>query len=99
MSTSNKLLKLKRERVNDKTEKTSKKCQNKKLKSIKSNKNSNIEQKEKESIKSIDDDIDEVNFEENKPENSLGQLTRNFIQYIKTKGRINININDLENFL
>ena len=99
MSTSNKLLKLKRERVNDKTEKTSKKCQNKKLKSIKSNKNSNIEQKEKESIKSINDDVDEENFEENKPENSLGQLTRNFIQYIKTKGRINININDLENVL
>ena len=96
MSTSNKLLKMKRERGNSKTEKTSKKSQNKKLKS-KSKKIlniSNIEQKERESIKSIDIDIDEDNLEETK-ENSLGQLTRNFLQYIKQKGRINININDL----
>ncbi len=28
-------------------------------------------------------------------ENSLGQLTKNFIKYIKNKGKINININDL----
>ena len=50
---------------------------------------------ESQSSKSGDFEGDEDNIEDNKQENSLGQLTRNFLQYIKKKGRVNININDL----
>ena len=96
-SNSNKLLKSKRERGNSKAEQTSKKNQNTKLKSSK--KSSKKGKIEKDNIKSIDGDLDEENQEENKQENSLGQLTRNFLQYIKNKGRVNININDLVNDL
>ena len=93
-SNSNKLLKSKRERGNTKTDQSSKKSQNPKLKS--SRKTPKKEKMEKNNIKSGDCDLDEENLEENKQENSLGQLTRNFLQYIKNKGRVNININDLE---
>ena len=96
-SNSNKLFKSKRERGNSKAEQTSKKNQNTKLKSSK--KSSKKGKIEKDNIKSIDGDLDEENQEENKQENSLGQLTRNFLQYIKNKGRVNININDLVNDL
>ena len=96
MSTSNsdKLLKSKRERESTKTDKSSKKSQNSKLKSSK--KTPKKEKKEKDNINSEDYDSDEDNPEVNKQENSLGQLTRNFLKYIKNKGRVNININDLE---
>ena len=93
-SNSNKLLKSKRERGSTKTEQSSKKGQNSKLKSSK--KTPKKEKKEKDNIKLEDCDLDEDNPEENKQENSLGLLTRNFLQYIKNKGRVNININDLE---
>ena len=94
MSTSNKLLKFKREGGNLKTETTSKKSQKKKLKFKKS---SNIDKNGNESIKSKDDDIDidEENLEDTKQDNTLGKLTKSFLQYIKEKGSINININDL----
>ena len=93
-SNSNKLLKSKRERGSTKTEQSSKKGQNSKIKSSK--KTPKKEKKEKDNIKLEDCDLDEDNPEENKQENSLGLLTRNFLQYIKNKGRVNININDLE---
>ena len=40
-------------------------------------------------------DSDDDNSKEIKQENSLGQLTKNFLDYIKKKGRVPININDL----
>ena len=96
-SNSNKLLKSKRKRENTKSAQSSKNIQNLKLKSTKKTpKKENIE---KDNFKSADCDLDEENPEETKQENSLGQLTKNFLQYIKNKGRVNININDLVNDL
>ena len=46
-------------------------------------------------MKSEEIELEEDNPEETKQDNSLGQLTRNFLLYIKNKGRVNININDL----
>ena len=62
---------------------------NKKQKSLKKysfNENDNIS----ESIEEEDD-----NSKYTKQENSLAQLTQNFLNYIKKKGRINISINEL----
>jgi len=91
MSTSNKLLKLKRERGTSKTDPMSQKRQRKKLKLKTAKNTTNDEKNETESSLLVDEDIDE----EDKQENSLGKLTWNFLKYIKKKGRINININDL----
>ena len=87
MSTSNKLLKSKRERDTDKS--------NKKKKSVKLKKASKSQKIETESIESDEYEAEEENIEGTKQENSLGQLTKNFLQYIKKRGRVNININDL----
>ena len=81
----NKLLKSKRERGNSLDPKV-KLTKNKKL--------SNKEKIENESIESAEYDIDGEDAKE-KRENSLGELTKNFIKYIKSKGKVNININDL----
>lgn len=97
-SNSNKLLlksKKEREKPISKTDLSNKKNNNSKTKSIKSNKASNNEKIETFSIKSEEIELEEDNPEETKIENSLGQLTQNFLQYIKNKGRINININNL----
>ena len=62
---------------------------NKKQKSLKKysfNENDNIS----ESIEEEDE-----NSKYTKQENSLAQLTQNFLNYIKKKGRINISINEL----
>ena len=72
-SHSNKLLKLKRERKQSKTDLSTKKLDS----------------------QSGEYEVEDDNNEDNKQENSLGQLTINFLQYIKKKGRENININDL----
>ena len=101
-SNSNKLLlksKKEREKPISKTDLPNKKNNNSKTKSIKSNKASNNEKMETFSIKSEEIELEEDNPEETKIENSLGQLTQNFLQYIKNKGRINININNLVNDL
>ena len=98
-SNSNKLLKLKRERGNSKSDSSNKKSQNSKTKSLKIKTISNKEKLDTDSIKSADYEADDENPEETKQENSLGQLTRNFLDYIKKKGRVNININDLVNDL
>jgi len=45
------------------------------------------------------DDDSEMKKEDSTQENSLGQLTKNFLNYIKTTGRKSININDLVNEL
>ena len=50
--------------------------------------------------KNIDSSDNESDFDEDisknaKQENSLGQLTKNFLDYIKKRGRVRININDL----
>ena len=87
MSTSNKLLKSKRERDTDNS--------NKKKKSVKLKKASKSQKIETESIESDEYEAEEENIEGTKQENSLGQLTKNFLQYIKKRGRVNININDL----
>ena len=97
-SNSNKLLlksKKEREKPISKTDLSNKKNNNSKTKSIKSIKSSNNEKIETFSIKSEEIELEEDNPEETKIENSLGQLTQNFLQYIKNKGRINININNL----
>ena len=94
-SNSNKLLlksKKEREKPISKTDLSNKKNNNSKTKSIKSSNNEKIETF---SIKSEEIELEEDNPEETKIENSLGQLTQNFLQYIKNKGRINININNL----
>ena len=88
---SNKFLKLKREREIPKTEASNKKTQKSKLNSSKLKKG----KKNKSETDSLECNIDEENLEDTKLENSLGQLNRNFLQYIKKKGRVNININDL----
>ena len=45
------------------------------------------------------DEESELKREDSVQENSLGQLTKNFIKYIKTTGKKSININDLVNEL
>ena len=87
MSASNKLLKSKRERDTENS--------NKKKKSVKLKKASNSQKIETESIESDEYEAEGENIEGTKQENSLGQLTKNFLQYIKKRGRVNININDL----
>jgi transcription factor E2F3 len=87
MSTPNKLLKSKRERETDNS--------NKKKKSVKLKKASKSQKIETESNESDEYEAEEENIEGTKQENSLGQLTKNFLQYIKKRGRVNININDL----
>ena len=49
--------------------------------------------------KNLPEEENEFKKEESCQENSLGQLTKNFINYIKTTGRKSININDLVNEL
>ena len=86
------LLKSKTKRQNQTNE------SNKKQKSSKKNKNyfSEIENDEEfDSFKSSENDQDEDNSKFGKQENSLSQLTQNFLNYIKMKGRIRISINDL----
>ena len=40
-----------------------------------------------------------ITYDENCTENSLGQLTKNFIKYIRENGKKSVNINDLVNEL
>ena len=87
MSASNKLLKSKREREKENS--------NKKKKSVKLKKASSSQRLETESMESDEYEAEGENIEGTKQENSLGQLTKNFLQYIKKRGRVNININDL----
>ena len=49
--------------------------------------------------KNLVDDDSEMKKDDSTQENSLGQLTKNFLNYIKTTGRKSININDLVNEL
>ncbi len=49
--------------------------------------------------KNYQNDENECKNEDSCQENSLGQLTKNFINYIKTTGKKSININDLVNKL
>ena len=51
------------------------------------------------SEKIFPDEESELKREDSVQENSLGQLTKNFIKYIKTTGKKSININDLVNEL
>ena len=86
-----KFSKLKRERINQSDKKIKIKFTKKRKKSSSSDKG------ESESMPS-EYENDEENIEEEedtKQENSLGILTKNFIDYIKNKGKNNININDL----
>jgi len=97
-SNSNKLLKLKRKRGNGITETTGNNQKSNKQKTSKQKKSADNQKLETESIDSGDFE-DEENIEGTKQENSLGQLTKNFLQYIKKKGSDKININDLVNDL
>ena len=56
------------------------------------NQNTNIE-------KIFPEEENDFKKEDSCQENSLGQLTKNFINYIKTTGKKSININDLVNEL
>ena len=56
---------------------------------------SSNKKQETQSSKSVEYEGDDDNNEDGKQENSLGQLTMNFLKYIKQKGSVNININDL----
>jgi hypothetical protein len=49
--------------------------------------------------KNYQDEDSEMKKDDSVQENSLGQLTKNFINYIKKTGRKSININDLVNEL
>ena len=49
--------------------------------------------------KNFPDEESDLKREDSTQENSLGQLTKDFINYIKTTGRKSININDLVNKL
>ena len=53
----------------------------------------------KESLNDIEQDDENSNSKSFKIENSLSQLTQNFLNYIKKKGRVKISINDLVNDL
>ena len=51
------------------------------------------------SEKAFIDEENDIKKDDCCQENSLGQLTKNFLNYIKTKGKKSININDLVNEL
>ena len=53
----------------------------------------------KETLNDIEQDDENSNSKSFKMENSLSQLTQNFLNYIKKKGRVKISINDLVNDL
>ena len=97
-SNSNKLLKLKRKRGNGITINSNKNQPNNKQKSSKQKKSTDNKKLEKEFIDSDNFDDGDI-IEGSKQENSLGQLTKNFLQYIKKKESAKININDLVNDL
>lgn len=97
-SNSNKLLKLKRKRGNGISENSVNNQRSNKQKTSKQKKSTDKQKLESESIDSGDFD-DGENIEGTKQENSLGQLTKNFLQYIKKKESAKININDLVNDL
>ena len=97
-SNSNKLLKLKRKRGNGISENSGNNQRSNKQKTSKQKKSTDKQKLESESIDSGDFD-DGENIEGTKQENSLGQLTKNFLQYIKKKESAKININDLVNDL
>jgi transcription factor E2F3 len=97
-SNSNKLLKLKRKRGNGIKENSDNNQPNNKQKSSKQKKSTDNKKLETEFIDSDNFDDGDI-IEGSKQENSLGQLTKNFLQYIKKKESAQININDLVNDL
>jgi transcription factor E2F3 len=97
-SNSNKLLKLKRKRGNGIKENSDKNQPGNKQKSSKQKKSTDNTKFERESIDSDNFDDGDI-IESTKQENSLGQLTKNFLEYIKKKESAKININDLVNDL
>ena len=68
---------------------------NKKQKSSKKSFSYENEYENGSESKSKDSEIDEDISKWGKQDNSLAQLTQNFLNYIKNKGRINISINEL----
>lgn len=98
---SSKLLHSKRGRETTKSESKTKISQSIKVLKPKPIKNSNTiftDKNESDSFISEEEigDYEEIEEEEEgRQENSLGQLTKNFIRYIKSKGKTNININEL----
>ena len=97
-SNSNKLLKLKRKRGNGIKESSDKNRPSNKQKSSNQEKSNDNKKLERESIDSDNFDDGDI-IEGTKQENSLGHLTKNFLQYIKKKESAKININDLVNDL
>ncbi len=88
-------LKLKREMGNQKSGASTKRTKNSKTNVLKIKKLQIKKKLDSDSIKSVDLEAEDENPEDSKLENSLGQLTKNFLNYIKMKGKVNININDL----
>lgn len=94
---SNKLLNLKRERNSPKFQINDNKSKNKKLSLIKSKrlKKHSMDKNSTESYSSDNEEAMEESVQEGRQENSLCQLTKNFIQYIKSQGKEYININEI----
>ena len=96
MSTSNnKFLNSKRERDNTESISLSKKSLNKQLKSNKQKIIANSQIIEADSIEFEEFEVDNEKDEGKGRENSLCQLTKDFLEYIKKNRMVNININDL----
>ena len=88
-SNSKKFLKSKTKRQNQNQDSSKKQKSSKKSFSYENEYENGSESKSKDS--EIDEDISKWG----KQDNSLAQLTQNFLNYIKNKGRINISINEL----
>ena len=96
MSTSNnKFLNSKRERDNTESISLSKKSLNRQLKSNKQKIIANSQIIEADSIEFEEFEVDNEKDEGKGRENSLCQLTKDFLEYIKKNRMVNININDL----
>ena len=101
---SKQFLKSKQKRSNknlesNKKQKTSKKNTKNICSDIENDEESDSIKSIKESLNDIEQDDENSNSKSFKMENSLSQLTQNFLNYIKKKGRVKISINDLVNDL
>ena len=93
----NKLLNSKRERETPKFQINENKNKNKKIQILKPKpiKKHSIDKNITESLSSENEENMEESIQEGRQENSLCQLTKNFIKYIKNQGKVNININEI----
>ena len=91
----NKLLNSKRERETPKFQINENKIKSKKIHILKPKPIKKQSIDKTESLSSENEENMEESVQEGRQENSLCQLTKNFIKYIKNQGKVNININEI----